>query len=369
MYCPGPPAALPLGERPRGSVVDSCGHLVIIVRDVGPQELADCLAVNRLVPMRPCRSRDTGHPAEWCGTDLNQRGGSYREKSMPGMKHQVLASLFRDSPALGLHLFQAATETALPPGMRARLHAAQFTDVQPPEYSADAAYLIEDEAGTVRDAAIAEVQLSRDEDKHASWLQYTATMHRQLRIPVTVMVLVITKEMERWCARPHGYDRAGNTFRPLVIGPSKIPWITDLEQARAQLELAVLSAFAHAEEPGADAIARSAFLASRDSPRATWYADAILTCLTESAQRTLMEYLKMHHPEYQSEFARKYVEEGRKEGHKEGQQEVLLKQLGLKFGELPDWAVQRLRAADDTDLDRWTERVLDAASLDDVFAG
>lgn len=53
MYRPGPPAALPLGERPRGSVVDSCGHLVLIVRDVGPQELADCLAVNRLVRQLP----------------------------------------------------------------------------------------------------------------------------------------------------------------------------------------------------------------------------------------------------------------------------------------------------------------------------
>jgi predicted transposase YdaD len=97
----------------------------------------------------------------------------------------------------------------------------------------------------------------------------------------------------------------------------------------------------------------------------------------------------MHHYEYQSEFARKYVEEGRKdgleegrkdgleegrkeglkEGLKEGRQEVLGKLLSLKFGELPDWAAQRLRAADDTDLARWTERVLTAPTLDDVFAG
>jgi hypothetical protein len=43
--------------------------------------------------------------------------------------------------------------------------------------------------------------------------------------------------------------------------------------------------------------------------------------------------------------------------------------LGLKFGELPAWAVQRLQAANDTDLARWTERVLTAPTLDDVFAG
>jgi hypothetical protein len=310
---------------------------------------------------------------------------------MPSMKHQVLASLFRDSPALGLHLFQAATGTPLPPGMRARLHSAQFTDVQPPEYSADAAYLIEDATGNVCDAAIAEVQLSKSEDKHSSWLQYTATMHRQLQVPVTVMVLVVTEEMERWCAEPLRYDRAGNTFRPLVIGPSQIPWMTDLEQASVLPELAVMSVAAHADEPGAEAIALTAVFACAplDGPRATRYMDAIMMLLSESARRALLEYLNMHHYEYQSEFARKYVEEGRKdgleegrkdgleegrkeglkEGLKEGRQEVLGKLLSLKFGELPDWAALRLRAADDTDLARWTERVLTAPTLDDVFAG
>ena len=99
--------------------------------------------------------------------------------------------------------------------------------------------------------------------------------------------------------------------------------------------------------------------------RARQYVDAILAWLNENARRALLEYLNVHRHEHQSEFARKYVEEGRKEG----KQEVLVKQLGLKFGELPDWAQQRLRAADDTDLARWTERVLTAASLAAVFIG
>ena len=89
--------------------------------------------------------------------------------------------------------------------------------------------------------------------------------------------------------------------------------------------------------------------------------------LSDDARHALLEYLNMHHPEYQSEFARKYVEEGRKEGHKEGRSELLTRQLGVKFGELPDWALQRLRAAGDADIERWAERVLVAATLDDVF--
>ncbi len=121
--------------------------------------------------------------------DYNQLVGKCLREAMPSMLHQVLASLFRDIPALGLHLFQSATGTPLPPGARARLHSAQFTDVQPPEYSADAAYLIEDEAGVVRDAAIAEIQLSRDDVAERERPPQPAGVpeHAPLRIPELAM--------------------------------------------------------------------------------------------------------------------------------------------------------------------------------------
>ena len=82
--------------------------------------------------------------------------------------------------------------------------------------------------------------------------------------------------------------------------------------------------------------------------------------------------MQQHSYTYQSDFAKKYFaqgfEEGIKEGIKEGQQKVLSKLLVRKFGELPDWAQQRLRAASDADIERWLERVLVAGTLDDVFA-
>ncbi|HWN67243.1 MAG TPA: hypothetical protein VNM90_06360 [Haliangium sp.] len=64
--------------------------------------------------------------------------------------------------------------------------------------------------------------------------------------------------------------------------------------------------------------------------------------------------------EYQSEFARRHVAEGFKQ--------ALTRQLGRKFGELPDWARQRLQTASKADIERWGERVLVAGTLDDVFA-
>jgi hypothetical protein len=96
--------------------------------------------------------------------------------------------------------------------------------------------------------------------------------------------------------------------------------------------------------------------------KADQYVDVILTCATDNTRRTLLEYLNVHRHDYhQNEVDRKYVDGGRRE--------VLVKQLGLRFGELPTWALHRLLAADDTDLGRWTESVLTAPTLDAVFAG
>jgi hypothetical protein len=53
-------------------------------------------------------------------------------------------------------------------------------------------------------------------------------------------------------------------LRPLVIGPRDIPVITDVEAARRNPELAVLSVAAHGREPGAEEIAMAAIWASRE---------------------------------------------------------------------------------------------------------
>jgi hypothetical protein len=41
--------------------------------------------------------------------------------------------------------------------------------------------------------------------------------------------------------------------------------------------------------------------------------------------------------------------------------------LTRRFGPLPQWAIERLKGATDERVDLWADRVLDAASLTDVF--
>jgi predicted transposase YdaD len=59
---------------------------------------------------------------------------------------------------------------------------------------------------------------------------------------------------------------------------------------------------------------------------------------------------------------------GRAEGEAKGRAEALAQLLTLKFGSLPDAARNKLRAASAQQLAAWTGRVLDASTVDDVFA-
>ena len=61
-------------------------------------------------------------------------------------------------------------------------------------------------------------------------------------------------------------------------------------------------------------------------------------------------------------------EEGRREGRAEGRAEVLVRQLRVKFGEVPEEALARLRSASIDQLDSWAERVLTANSIEEALS-
>jgi len=61
------------------------------------------------------------------------------------------------------------------------------------------------------------------------------------------------------------------------------------------------------------------------------------------------------------------LEKGRAEGRAEGRAGLLLRQLGLRFGALPEEVAARVRSASPELLELWAERVLTAQSLEDVL--
>jgi len=82
---------------------------------------------------------------------------------------------------------------------------------------------------------------------------------------------------------------------------------------------------------------------------------ALISQLDGLALEKMMELEEM--------LARKKREEGRAEGRAERGAELVLELLRLKFGEIDETTVSRVRGGSEAELDRWAERVLTATSL------
>lgn len=65
--------------------------------------------------------------------------------------------------------------------------------------------------------------------------------------------------------------------------------------------------------------------------------------------------------------AQGWVRQWKAEGRAEGKAEMLLRQLRRRFGDLPADITDCVRGADGDELDDWSDRILDAKSLGDVF--
>ncbi|QQE09304.1 Rpn family recombination-promoting nuclease/putative transposase [Cupriavidus sp. ISTL7] len=70
-------------------------------------------------------------------------------------------------------------------------------------------------------------------------------------------------------------------------------------------------------------------------------------------------------------WERQYIEqgkaEGRLEGRLEGEARILQRQLTIRFGSLPEYAVARIQCATEEQLDHWSTRLLRAETLAEVF--
>ena len=80
---------------------------------------------------------------------------------------------------------------------------------------------------------------------------------------------------------------------------------------------------------------------------------------------TVQEWTK----QWETQGWRKGLQEGRQEGRQEEAAAVLQRLLTRRFGPLPEWASDKVARADLPALENWTDRVLDARSLDEALQG
>jgi hypothetical protein len=272
-------------------------------------------------------------------------------------------------------LLRDALGVVVPEYTEVRTDSAELTQVTPTEYDADLVVLLVDGKPVL--GIVLEVQLERKKRKRFTWPVYVAGLRARLECETCVLVVTPFPEVARWAAEPIALGPRAS-LQPLVVGPSVVPAVEDIELARREPELAVLSAMAHGEDVDPERAAKIGFAAlaaclDLDTERATFYADVVRAALGEAARAALETLMQSpERREFQSEFARKYVAVGRAEGEAKGRAEGEARALlaVLEARGLGITAEQRDRITTCTDLavlEGWIRSAATAATVEDLF--
>jgi hypothetical protein len=284
---------------------------------------------------------------------------------MPSSKHEGYVELVRNRPEVVIDLLVNALGVELPRYRTVTLGSADLGDVRPKDYRADAIVHLGGAPGEDVLAVVVEVQLRPDPDKRWTWPLYLTRLRARLLCPTMLLVVCADQYTAAECAKPIELGHPGLVLRPLVVGPDRIPFVTDHIHAIAEPELSVLSAMAHGGHPGGDKVLAAfvSALAAIDGERATLYSDIVYEALPQAARQHLEDLLARTY-EYQSDFVRRYVFQGRAEG----EATALLTVLAARGIDVPEDARVRIVACADTDtLTTWIGRAVTAHSIEDVF--
>ena len=162
---------------------------------------------------------------------------------MSSWDHEGVIELFRREPKLVAELLGGPLRIELPPFSEARVESGALTQLNPAELRAGLVIALhEGERPTL--GVVLEMQRERDEDKLFSWPAYVTSLRQRLRCDVCLVVVTQQERVQRWASRTIVLGPRG-AFQPLVLGPSSVPVVDDLEEARRAPELAVLSAVVH----------------------------------------------------------------------------------------------------------------------------
>ena len=288
--------------------------------------------------------------------------------------HELLLLLFRNRSASAADLLRELN-VEVPEYDEVHAESSDLTDLRPAEYRADLVLFLQHETRKVL-GIIVEVQLQRDEKKPYAWPAYIANLHARHRCQVCLLVITVKDSVARWAGKAIELG-PGTRCKPWVIGPSNTPAITEIEDAKKNVELAVLSAIEHGNNTDMRlatriALAAAAATADIDAERSKLYLDLLQINVCETVRKaievTMSGALGF---EYQSDFARRYIAqgkaegriEGKAEGKSEGRVEIVLKLLTLRFGSLTDAVEAHIRGAQDVQIDAVVARALTAQTL------
>lgn len=285
---------------------------------------------------------------------------------MPTQEHELLTQLFRDRPTLAPDLLKRALGVQIPPFAEARIGSAELNECAPTEYRADAVVeLLTDDGGM---AVVVEVQRNHDKDKHWSWPVYLATLRARIKRPATLLVVCPDAATALKCAAPIPMGHPEWVLTPLVVGPTEIPVVTDLDLAADQPELTTLSALAHRTNEQVLYALQHAVHSMPDRDKAVTYADFVTEQLPGPARKYLEGLMATGTYEFKTPFFRDAIAKGVAQGVAEGEAKAVLRVLEARGIAVPDDTRALIRDCEDLEqVEAWLDRAVTATTVDDLF--
>ncbi|WP_437603024.1 hypothetical protein WMF28_15485 [Sorangium sp. So ce590] len=288
---------------------------------------------------------------------------------MPTLEHNGIVEMFRENPELAPHFMTTLFHVDVPPHASAAVVESSLDQLLPVEFRADLVLELRDAAGALVLAIVVEVQREEDRDKKYSWPVYVAVVRARKRCDTAVLVVATDAVVAAWAAEDIDLG--------LVLGPTVMPAITDLAEAEREVELAVLAAVAHGNDPNGMAVVQAAVhaLARLDLDHAAVYFQIIYDALREPMRRALEALVmerqtqgKATFPPFAQKIFERGISEGFRDGELQGKRDVLFRLLARAGIALSDEQRDRILACEDgTTLDRWAENVLGAKTAADVL--
>ena len=282
--------------------------------------------------------------------------------------HEALHRIFQDHPPLIVTSLNDLLGIDFPQPKEVSVLNVDLTEMRPIERRADTAMLMETAIG--KHLVVIESQSVRDETQKQSWPYYVAYLHNKHECPVILLVTTSDLGTARWARKPIkvGLRQAPSQItQPLVLGPDNVPPIKTVDEAHADVALAVLSAVTHRHSPDVNVIleALDMALAQEDKSAASDLAEFVEAGLGETTARQIWRKIMgtMTH-EYLSELRRK----GQAEGRLQEAAAAVLRVLEARGLTVPESVARRVNECTDLAvLEGLLTRAVTVGRADDLF--
>ncbi len=289
---------------------------------------------------------------------------------MPTTEHDALVDMFRDNPPLAPHLVEKLFGVNVPAYKEVCVGDSALNQTKSVEFRADLALELRDAQQDAVLSIILEVQRDDDPGKKWSWPVYATAQRSRKRCPTIVLVVATDTKVAEWAAKPIDVGLGLTVMRPLVLGPSMIPVITDPEVAEHEPELAVLSALSHGDGEFGPQVVQTlvhALMQSQHEHLTLYLAlvyNHVRAHLKRAIEVMIMEQKAQDKIIVMPPFMQALIDDGAIKNSRS----TLLRQLKRAGIELTNAQRTRIETCSDLSLfERWTDNIIGAKTAADVF--